>query len=261
MADIAGLGQGTNRRGLRRTGHHLPLPRRLGLSHLQARYSRPAPRRGHVEHQIQRQRLEFVSDILIIGNDMQMVLGGSYMIAAFASAKTIDLHPRRLVFLGARRVLVSAFLQLPAYLHMAVALRSANQGRLEGEETDENGWDFGRTTAVVLLAVAVEELFTKGWEYLSSSTSYERRDARKEGGAVEGRGGAARDYELQDEQRRLTGESRKQAPYCWTRRRTPNRPVPFYPDTPTLAKVDSRFVLLGIAMPKPSFIHEPILPQ
>lgn len=53
---------------------------------------------GTVEHQIERKRLEFVSDILMIGNDIQMVLGGSYMITAFASAATLDLYHLRLVF-------------------------------------------------------------------------------------------------------------------------------------------------------------------
>lgn len=46
---------------------------------------------------------------------------------------------------------------------MALALRSANQGKLEGGY--ENEWDFGQTTAVVLLCVALREVFDKGLEY------------------------------------------------------------------------------------------------
>lgn len=62
-------------------------------------------------------------------------------------------------------ILRSAFLQFPVHLYMAIALRSENQGRLEGDEKDENGWDFGQTTAVLLLGAAFEELVRKGSEY------------------------------------------------------------------------------------------------
>lgn len=71
-------------------------------------------------------------------------------------------------FFGAmhrRWILVSAFLQFPVHLYMTIALRTENQGKLSGEEKDENGWDFGQTTAVVLLAAAVEELGRKFGEY------------------------------------------------------------------------------------------------
>ncbi|KAL6898808.1 hypothetical protein GGI43DRAFT_427936 [Trichoderma evansii] len=61
-------------------------------------------------------------------------------------------------------ILILAFLQFPVHLYMALALRSANQGKLEGGGY-ENGWDFGQTTAVILLAVAGRELFDKGLEF------------------------------------------------------------------------------------------------
>ncbi|KAL7923221.1 hypothetical protein ACQKWADRAFT_326142 [Trichoderma austrokoningii] len=61
-------------------------------------------------------------------------------------------------------ILVLAFLQFPVHLYMALALRSANQGKLDGDGY-ENGWDFGQTTAVILLAVAAREVFDKGLEY------------------------------------------------------------------------------------------------
>lgn len=47
---------------------------------------------------------------------------------------------------------------------MALALRTANQGELEGG-IPENTWDFGQTTAVVLLVMAARELITKGLEF------------------------------------------------------------------------------------------------
>lgn len=136
----------------------------------------------------------------------------AWMLSAMASA----------IFLGARRrrwVLVSAFLQFPVHLYMAVALRSVNQGLLEGDE-GENAWDFGQTTAVVLLAVAVAELLSKGWRYFVFERELRTRGrARREGGAVEaqpqerGVEESRESCELQDEQRRsVTGESRKQVP-------------------------------------------------
>ncbi|KAJ6440915.1 Autophagy-like protein 18 [Purpureocillium lavendulum] len=241
---------------------------------------------GTVEHRIERKRLQAVSDILMVGNDIQMVLGISYMINAFAYGNRLDLYHLHLVFdivsfvgvsnaaamvfwtfcafrldgmgtklgkpkplksyltsrhrasylfaamflaltillcvrldewapdqepgmcyharlvtadggaghptadktyvaitavwtllamagaifLNAHRrryVLVSAVLQFPVHLYMALALRAANQGRLEGEGGDENGWDFGQTTAVVLLGGAISELFAKAREYFA----------------------------------------------------------------------------------------------
>lgn len=61
-------------------------------------------------------------------------------------------------------ILVLAFLQFPVHLYMALALRSANQGKLEGGGY-ENEWDFGQTTAVILLCVAAREVFDKSLEY------------------------------------------------------------------------------------------------
>ncbi|KAL6870287.1 hypothetical protein J3F83DRAFT_735769 [Trichoderma novae-zelandiae] len=256
-----------------------------------------------VEFEIEQKRLECVSDILMVGNDIQMVIGNSYMISVFSAASTIStyhlhlafdivsfvgvssaaalvcwtyctlrLHqppnppdyashllsrhfkclrsvhftPRhrgtylfaamylvltillglsldawspdtppgrcylaRLVtspraghpaadkvyvaftaawmllvmlaaaFSGARwrhSVLALAFLQFPVHLYMALALRAANQGHLEGDEPRENEWDFGQTTAVVLLAMAARELFDKGTEFY-----FFERDLRKRG--------------------------------------------------------------------------------
>lgn len=74
------------------------------------------------------------------------------------------------IWIGARHrrwILSSAILQFPVHLYMAIALRTANQGKLSGEEVNENAWDFGQTTAVVLLAMAVGELYRKGREFLN----------------------------------------------------------------------------------------------
>ncbi|RFU78557.1 hypothetical protein TARUN_3673 [Trichoderma arundinaceum] len=256
---------------------------------------------GSIGLAIERKRLECVSEILMVGNDIQMVIGTSYMISVFASAGSIDTYHLHLVFdivsfvgvssaaalvcwtycnvrlhrsipssdwsrLLARRfacfrsahftprhratylfaimylvltillctrlddwapdrppgrcyfahlvtrpdanhplddkiyvsftaswmilvmlaaafsgarwrhsILILAFLQFPVHLYMALALRSANQGKLEGEPY-ENSWDFGQTTAVVLLAMAARELLNKGLEFFLFE-----RDLRKRG--------------------------------------------------------------------------------
>ena len=64
-----------------------------------------------------------------------------------------------------RPILSCAFLQFPVHLYMALSLRQSNQGHLTGCETNENAWDFGQTTAVVLLGGAIFELVEKGVEY------------------------------------------------------------------------------------------------
>lgn len=83
-------------------------------------------------------------------------------------------------------ILVLAFLQFPVHLYMALALRSANQGRLEGGGY-ENEWDFGQTTAVILLCVAARELFDKSLEYfffekdLKKSRALSNRNGKRDG--------------------------------------------------------------------------------
>lgn len=72
------------------------------------------------------------------------------------------------VFAGVNRrraILVLSSLHFPLHLYMTIALRQANQGKFEGETSHENEWDFGQTTAVMLLAIAVVELVKKGKEY------------------------------------------------------------------------------------------------
>ncbi|CAI7595287.1 unnamed protein product [Penicillium glandicola] len=64
-----------------------------------------------------------------------------------------------------RWILIQSTLQFPLRLYMSIALRQANQGKFEGETNHENEWDFGQTTAVLLLGIAVAELVTKGKEY------------------------------------------------------------------------------------------------
>lgn len=72
------------------------------------------------------------------------------------------------IFLGVNRrhtILVLCSLHFPLHLYMTIALRQANQGKFEGEVKHENEWDFGQTTAVVLLGIAIQELVVKGKEY------------------------------------------------------------------------------------------------
>ncbi|KAL7932451.1 hypothetical protein V8C35DRAFT_328415 [Trichoderma chlorosporum] len=82
-------------------------------------------------------------------------------------------------FSGARwrhSILVLAFLQFPVHLYMALSLRAANQGKLQGEAY-ENEWDFGQTTAVVLLAMAARELLDKGCEFYFFERNLRKRGA------------------------------------------------------------------------------------
>ncbi|KAJ5220816.1 uncharacterized protein N7469_009703 [Penicillium citrinum] len=73
-----------------------------------------------------------------------------------------------------RTILVLCSLHFPLHLYMTIALRLANHGRFEGEVKHENEWDFGQTTAVILLAIAIRELIGKGKEYYD----FERRAAK-----------------------------------------------------------------------------------
>ncbi|PTB44689.1 uncharacterized protein TrAFT101_003233 [Trichoderma asperellum] len=276
-----------------------------------------------IDHAIEQKRLECVSDILMVGNDIQMVIGTSYMISAFSNADSIDTYHLHLVFdivsfvgvssaaalvcwtycdvrlhhsshardcashlftrhfacfrsshftprhratylfaalylvltillcvaldnwaldqppgrcyfshlvtapsaphpmsdkvyvsftaswmllvmlaaalSGARwrhTILVLAFLQFPVHLYMALALRSANQGKLEGGGY-ENGWDFGQTTAVILLAVAARELFDKGVEFFFFEKDLKKNRAlSNRNGKRDHRDGASNNHEL-----------------------------------------------------------------
>lgn len=65
-----------------------------------------------------------------------------------------------------RTVLILAFLQFPVHLYMAIALRTVNQGKLYGESTTENLWDFGQTTSVVLLVLAIGEFIRKSMVFV-----------------------------------------------------------------------------------------------
>jgi hypothetical protein len=69
-----------------------------------------------------------------------------------------------------RAILILCALHFPLHLYMAIALRQANHGKFEGETNNENEWDFGQTTAVLLLGIAVVELVTKGKEYYDFET-------------------------------------------------------------------------------------------
>ncbi|KAK8129353.1 hypothetical protein PG999_001733 [Apiospora kogelbergensis] len=61
-------------------------------------------------------------------------------------------------------VLVFAMLEFPVHLYFMIAIRHANQPLLEGTE-DEDRWDFGQTTAMLLLGLAYLELVVKFLRY------------------------------------------------------------------------------------------------
>ncbi|KAH8681589.1 hypothetical protein BX600DRAFT_26849 [Xylariales sp. PMI_506] len=73
-------------------------------------------------------------------------------------------------------LLVLSSLQFPVHIYMMIALRSANAPYLEAAEESEDGWDFGQTTAVVLLAITLSELVQKGVEYWN----FEHKDEEEE---------------------------------------------------------------------------------
>ncbi|KAI1143796.1 hypothetical protein F5Y05DRAFT_6593 [Hypoxylon sp. FL0543] len=62
-------------------------------------------------------------------------------------------------------LLILSFLQFPVHLYMMIRLRKENQGSLENGE-DENEWDFGQTTATLLLSVAIAQLIHQAVRYL-----------------------------------------------------------------------------------------------
>lgn len=51
-----------------------------------------------LEGKMERKRLDIVSDILMIGNDIQMTLGASYMITVFCLWHRIDLYHLHLAY-------------------------------------------------------------------------------------------------------------------------------------------------------------------
>ncbi|KAH8878545.1 hypothetical protein GQ53DRAFT_850177 [Thozetella sp. PMI_491] len=63
-----------------------------------------------------------------------------------------------------RTLLALSVLQFPLHLYVATALKLNNQAHLDGEES-ENGWDFGQTTALVLLIGTLIELVRRIFKY------------------------------------------------------------------------------------------------
>ncbi len=75
-------------------------------------------------------------------------------------------------------ILVASFLQFPVHLYMVVALRSANQGALEAEPggNAENEWDFGQTTACLLLGATAHEFLSKMREFFKFERGVRRQE-------------------------------------------------------------------------------------
>ncbi|KAI1476029.1 hypothetical protein K445DRAFT_313097 [Daldinia sp. EC12] len=61
-------------------------------------------------------------------------------------------------------LLVLSALQFPVHLYMMIKIRMENYPYLEGE--NENRWDFGQTTATILLAVTIVQLIHQGLEFI-----------------------------------------------------------------------------------------------
>lgn len=53
---------------------------------------------GARRHAADRKRLEIVSEILMVGNDIQVLLGISYMVTAFSSVASMDTYHLHLVY-------------------------------------------------------------------------------------------------------------------------------------------------------------------
>jgi len=98
-------------------------------------------------------------------------------------------------------LLTAAFLQFPVHFYSMVVLRVANGDKLKSDGEGENGWDFGQTTAVLLLALAFQELLKKGLQF---------RRVRKEllatGGRQEHRKGSETEQFSSSERRAEEGQ-------------------------------------------------------
>lgn len=53
---------------------------------------------GTLERRVEKKRLQFVSDMLMIGNDIQVSLGVSYMVTVFVSWDDMDLYHLHLAY-------------------------------------------------------------------------------------------------------------------------------------------------------------------
>jgi hypothetical protein len=51
-----------------------------------------------IHHAMDRKRLEIVSEILMVGNDIQMLLGISYMVSIFSSVASMDTYHLHLMY-------------------------------------------------------------------------------------------------------------------------------------------------------------------
>ena len=90
------------------------------------------------------------------------------------------------VFGGPERryfILAAAAAQFPVHLYAVIALRTGNQELLEaaGGES-ENRWDFGQTTAVLLLLVTLNEFYSKARETVRFEKQVRREEKAKRRG-------------------------------------------------------------------------------
>lgn len=133
-----------------------------------------------------------------------------------------------------RFILVAAFVQFPLHFYMMLALRSANQGLLgvtageaadaseaatrlrsraeSSEEATENEWDFGQTTAILLLFVALVEAFGKGYEFFKFERQLKKKQKEGPGSRQGSRGSSGIEFDdFQQQQQQGDGDERGHA--------------------------------------------------
>ncbi|KAI4870776.1 hypothetical protein F4820DRAFT_401911 [Hypoxylon rubiginosum] len=76
-------------------------------------------------------------------------------------------------------LLVLGGLQFPLHLYMMIKLRIENQPFLDGGESgeSEDNWDFGQTTATLLLGIAVGQLIHQGMHYIRFERALKKHGA------------------------------------------------------------------------------------
>ncbi|KAH8205600.1 hypothetical protein TruAng_000306 [Truncatella angustata] len=126
MPDIAGIGVDSSR--LRWASLHLLGVVLLGGLSVKTRQTHFSVRRRYEEHEAEKKRLKLVSDILMVGNDVQMLTGIALLITAFSQygmagdEDRIDLYHLHLIFDTVSFVGVSNCSALICWTFMAAKL-------------------------------------------------------------------------------------------------------------------------------------------
>ncbi|KAI1343645.1 hypothetical protein F5Y15DRAFT_172022 [Xylariaceae sp. FL0016] len=73
-----------------------------------------------------------------------------------------------------RPLVIIAILQFILHAYMMVVVREANQPLLEGVEREDD-WDFGQTTALLLLGLSLAEVAKRSWRYRQQGKELDQR--------------------------------------------------------------------------------------